>query len=164
MIDRVGRNRLAECIRHLAAGVVTNLEFEDRAEFYSPDLAIQAVFWGGPWLLYDDFRNYRLSGRYRLDPRAREGAARWILFLKTDLPYEWPVTRASVLVGLIQGVANLATLGLMARAAQRRFEKSGNISVWPFLRRSDYETALGDPPYLNGPSNYGMQPAAFGRG
>ena len=56
MIDRDRRNRLAECIRHLAAGVLTNLEFEDRAESHSADSAIQAVFWGGPWLLYDDYR------------------------------------------------------------------------------------------------------------
>ena len=162
MIDRDGRNRLAESIRHLAAGVLTNLEFEDRADFHSADNAIQAVFWGGPWLLYDDFRTYRLRGRHRLDPRVRKAAARWVLFLKTDLPYEWPVVRMGLLV-MLRVFVNLVTLGLVARRAQRSFERCGDISVWPFLRRRDYETALANPPYLNGPPNYGMQPTAFGR-
>jgi hypothetical protein len=56
------------------------------------------------------------------------------------------------------------TLGLVARRAQRTFERRGDITVWPFLRRTDYEAALRRPPCLNGPSNYGMQPTAFGRG
>ncbi len=160
MVDRDGRNRLAECIRHLAAGVTTNWEFEDEAEFDSPDPAIQAVFWGGPWLLYDDFSNYRLRGRYRLDPAVRREAARWVLFLKTDLPYEWPVVRRNLLVKVAWVLANLVTVGHVARTAQRSFEKHGDISVWPFIRRSDYEAALGNPPYLTGPSNGGVQPPA----
>jgi hypothetical protein len=163
MIDRAGRDRLAECIHQLAAGVVTNHEFEDKGEFKSSDDAIRAVFWGGPWLLYDDFRNYRLRGKYRLTPAVRKEVARWVLFLKSDLPYEWPMSQPGIL-SVLRAVANLMTLGLIARRAQRKFERFGDITVWPFLRRADYEAALRRPPYLNGPSNYGMQPAAFGRG
>jgi len=145
MIDRAGRDRLAECIHQLDAGVLTNREFEDKGEFESADHAIRAVFWGGPWLLYDDFRNYRLRGKYRLDPRVRKEAARWVLFLKADLPYEWPVAH----VGVLGALANLMTLGLAARRARRRFERCGDITVWPFLRRADHEAALRRPPYLN---------------
>ncbi len=163
MIDRMGRDRLAESIHQLAAGVITNHEFEDKGEFQSTDDAIRAVFWGGAWLLYDDFRTYRLRGKYRLDPAVRKEAARWVLFLKTDLPYEWPVTRPGMFA-ILRAFANLMTLGLVARRAQRRFERCGDFAVWPFLRRADYEAALQRPPYLNGPSNYGMQPTAFGRG
>ncbi|MGH7490040.1 MAG: hypothetical protein ACREMY_31205, partial [bacterium] len=90
MVDRAGRDRLAACIHQLAAGVLTNYDFEDEAEFDSTDRAIAAVFRGGPWLLYDDFPKYRLRGKCRLDPRVRKEAARWVLFLKTNLPYEWP--------------------------------------------------------------------------
>jgi len=115
MIDRAGRDRLAECIHQLAAGVLTNRQFEDKGEFESADDAIRAVFWGGPWLLYDDFRNYRLRGKYRLDPRVRKEAARWVLFSKTNLPYEWPVARVGVLASIVWVFANLLTLGLVAR-------------------------------------------------
>jgi hypothetical protein len=163
MIDRAGRDRLAESIHQLAAGVLTNHEFEDKGEFQSPDSAIRAVFWGGPWLLYDDFRNYRLRGKYRLRPAVRKDAARWVLFLKSDLPYEWPLAQPG-LSTVLRAVANLATLGLVARRAQRKFERRGDITVWPFLRRSDYEAALRIPPYLNGPSNSGIRPMASGRG
>lgn len=164
MIDRAGRDRLAECIHQLAAGVVTNHEFENKGEFKSADEAIRAVFWGGPWLLYDDFPNYRLRGNRRLNPAVRKEAARWVLFLKSDLPYEWPVNRRGVLSAVLHAVANLVTLGLVARRAQRNFERGGDITIWPFLRRTDYEAALRRPPYLNGPSNYGTQPTAFGLG
>jgi hypothetical protein len=165
MVDRDGRNRLAECIRHLAAGVLTNRQFEATAEFDSADPAIRAVFWGGPWFLYDDFSNYRLRGGYRLTPAVRREAARWVLFLKTDLPYEWPIVRRSILGDAIWLLTNVATVGHVARVAQCRFQKYGDISVWPFIHRSDYEAALGNPPYLSRPSNGGVQPPpAAGRG
>jgi hypothetical protein len=69
-----------------------------------------------------------------------------------------------VLSGVLQIIVNLLTLGLVARRTQRKFERWGDITVWPFVRRADYETALRRPPYLNGPSNFGIQPTASGRG
>jgi hypothetical protein len=152
-VDREGRDRLAECIRHLAAGVMTNREFESKGDFDSPDPAIQAVFWGGPWLLYDDFRNYRLRGAYRIDPAVRREAARWILFLKTDLPYEWPVIRRHFMGNVARLLTNLVTLGHVARRTQRRFEQKGDVRIWPFIRRADYEAAVADPTYLRGRSS-----------
>ncbi|MEO8484384.1 MAG: hypothetical protein ABI634_19410 [Acidobacteriota bacterium] len=154
-IDRGGRDRLAAGIRHLASGAVTNLEFEDRAEFDSPDPAIQAVFWGGPWQLYSDFRSYRLRGPDRLPNSVRREAARWILFLKTDLPYEWPPARRG-LRGLAYSIAwlagSLATAGLIRVWAKRSYAQLGDISVWPFIHRSDYDVALKTAPYLGGGS------------
>ena len=153
MIDRAARNRLAAGIRHLAAGIVTNDEFEDKALSRSADLAIEAVFSGGPWMLYHDIMRYRLRGADRLNPRVRREAARWILFLKSDLPYEWPVQRRGILATIAWILRCLLTLGYCANAAQRRFEKHGNISVWPFIRRSDFDVAVGNPVYLAKPSN-----------
>ena len=139
MIDRAARDRLAESIRQLAASAMTNWEFESKAA----------------WQLYDDFGNYRLRGRDRLDPLVRREAARWVLFLKTDLAYEWPVARCNVLRAVGWVLANLVTAGQAARRARHEFEKHGDISVWPFSRRSDYETALSTPPYLSGRSSLG---------
>ena len=151
-IDRAGRDRLAECIHQLAAGMVSNREFERKAEFASADDAIRGVFFGGPWVLYDDLRIYRLRGRDRLDPRVRRDAARWVLFLKTDLPYEWPATPFGLLGGIVYVLANVLTLGRVGRRARRQFARHGDIAVWPFVRRADYEAALSRPPYLNGPT------------
>ena len=157
MIDRDTRNRLAEGIRHLAAGVITNVEFEDRALSSSSDPAIEAVFLGGPWFLYHDIMRYRLRGPNRLSPAVRREAARWVLFLKTDLPYEWPIHRRGVLGSLAWVVLCLLTLGYCARAAQRRFARHGDISIWPFIRRSDFEAAVDKPTYLAKPSNPRLQ-------
>ena len=153
MIDRDARNRLAECIRHLAAGVITNVEFEDRVLSRSSDPAIEAIFLGGPWFLYHDIVCYRLRGADRLSPAVRREAARWIVFLKSDLPYEWSVQRRGILASLAWVGLCLLTFGYAARLAQRRFTRHGNISVWPFIRRSDFEPSVGRPTYLAKPSN-----------
>jgi hypothetical protein len=153
MIDRDARNRLAEGIRHLAAGVVTNDEFENRVLSRSSDPAIEAVFLGGPWFLYHDLMRYRLRGAYRLSPAVRREAARWIIFLKSDLPYEWPIQRRNILQSLAWIALCLLPLGYCARVAERQFARHGDISVWPFIRHSDFEASLGMPTYLAKPSN-----------
>jgi hypothetical protein len=153
MIDREARNRLAEGIRHLMAGVTTNDEFEDRSLSRSMDPAIHAVFAGGPWFLYHDIMPHRLRGQYRVGPSVRREAARWVLFLKTNLPYEWPVVCRGVFSSILWLGLSIVTLGFYARAARRKFERHGDISVWPFIRRTDYDASLSTPPYLAKPSN-----------
>lgn len=150
MIDRAARNRLAEGIRHLAAGIITNVEFENAVLASSPDPAVHAVFLGGPWFLYHDLMRYRLTGAHRLRPGVRRDAARWVLFLKSDLPYEWPLERRGMIGTLLRVVLNILTIGFVARTARRRFTQSGDLDVWPFLRQSDYEVALHKPLYLAG--------------
>ena len=157
MIDRDARNRLAESIRHLAAGTITNVEFEERVLSSSSDPAVRAVFVGGPWFLYHDLMRYRLRGKHPLSPAVRREAARWVLFLKSDLPYEWPVERRGIVGSLVWVILNLFTVGFFARSSQRRFAQSGDIAVWPFVRPSDYEVALARPPYLAKPSNHRLQ-------
>ena len=151
MVDRPARNRLAEGIRHLAAGAITNVEFEDRLVLSSPDPAVRAVFFGGPWFLYHDVMRYKLRGAHRLDPAVRRHAARWVLFLKSDLPYEWPLKRRGILRSVAWFALNLFTLGCLARLEHRSFTRHGAIQVWPFIRHEDYEAALLTPPYLSRP-------------
>ena len=148
MIDRDARNRLAEGIRHLAMGLITNFELEEEAWSDSADPAVHAVFLGGPWYLCHDLVRYRLSGKNKLCPAVRRDAARWVLFLKTDLPYEWPVERRGFVgaCGLVS--LSLLSLGFLARKAQRQFAGRGDMTVWPFIRRSDFEATLTRPSYL----------------
>lgn len=153
MIDRFSRDRLAEGIRHLVAGQTTNWQFEDYSEVPSEDPALKAVFYSGPWLLYDDWPQYRLRGRHRIESAGRHEIARWIMFLKTDLPYEWPVPQRGYLRQLAWILANVVTLGALTRRQHRFFAMAGDIQVWPFLRQSDYEAALTSPVYLGIPSN-----------
>ncbi len=149
MIDRAARDRFAEALRHLVSGQITNDEFEDRLLLRSNDPAVKAVFWNAAWLLYDDLKEYRLVGRYRLPRETRRATARWILFLKSDLPYEW--TRGLWLFRFPGYVVNLVTLGIAGAIAARRVKRSGDFEVWPFKRRADYEAALRLPTCLAGP-------------
>lgn len=149
MVDREARNKLAEAMRALASGLITNDEFEDKRLPHSiEDPAISEVFSKGAWLLYSDLEEYRLSGIHRLDENTKSVVARWVLFLKTDLPYEWPVS--STKQGLLRFIiANILTLGAANKSYASKYQACGDIEVWPFLRRADYELALQNPVYLN---------------
>jgi len=143
MIDFAARRRLATGVRHLAIGRITNDEFEDlyaREAARSLDSAVRAVFWQGAWLLYSDFQQTRYAGRNRLPKDTRRHIARWILFLRTPLPYEWPLE--SWWQGLAWVPVHLVTLGFSARLRSKRWRASGEFAVWPFRRWTDYRAAL----------------------
>lgn len=81
------RRRVAEALRHFAAGRTTNREFERALEttpssgFYDPVLDSVEHF---AWLMYDDFETHRLDGKRKLSREARRAIARWIFFLRSD--------------------------------------------------------------------------------
>ena len=90
MIDQRARNRMAELVRHLVAGLITNDEFEDRLPA-SSDPAIHELFYLGVWTLYSDLSDYRLTGADAIGGEERHEVARYILFLKAGLEYRWPL-------------------------------------------------------------------------
>lgn len=147
MIDRSARNQLAEALRVLAAGLVSNDEFEDSRLPHSHDVAIREIFSRGAWMLYSDNREYRLTGKNKLDAATKSEVARWVLFLKTDLQYQWPVYSRLHMLGML--LANIMTLGMANRIFISRFAAYGDADVWPFIRKADYEAALHSPPYLH---------------
>jgi len=147
MIDRAGRDALAVQLRRLASGRVTNAEFDgvrlDRAE----DEALVAIGDAG-WSLYDDVFVYRLRGRRALKPETLEAVARCVLFLDTNLPYEWPPRRPS-----IKSICfTLLTFGRWLKRDRERWQALGPYHVWPFYREADYHTALANPRRLTGNS------------
>ncbi len=149
LIDRNARDRLAEAMRALASGLITNDEFENsRLPHGAEDVAIREVYSKGAWMLYSDLHEYRFTGNSKLDDATKAEVARWVLFLKTDLPYEWPASSALLSLAIL--MANLLTFGVANRLFTSRFHAYGDISVWPFISESDYEIALRFPPYLVG--------------
>lgn len=147
MIDRESRRTVCELLRHLAAGQISNDQFEDRLPGRSDDPAIFEIRHQA-WLLYSDLREYRFVGKNRLSAEHRRAIARWILFLQSDLEYEWP--RPAWYVYPLFVLGNLFTLGLLGQVFTRRFKRCGDFDVWPFIRRSDYERPLREPKYLRG--------------
>ena len=145
MIDRDGRTRLGEMLRHLASGVVTNFQFEDRAPGRSKDMAIREIR-DATWFFYSDVREHRLSGPDRLTPETKSAIARCVLFLQTDLEYEYPVMSRGKLLGRF--LAGICTLGLAPYLLRWRKEPEEH---WPFLRLADLEAARSNPRILAAP-------------
>ena len=137
------RVRLSELLRHLVAGQITNDEFEDRGPGDSGDPAIREVRYAA-WFLYDDLREYRLAGQDKLPDDVRSDVARWVLFLHSDLEYEYPLH--GPLASLAFVVANLLTLGMLGRLWRRQFRDKQDL--WPFFRREDLAAAISRPVLL----------------
>jgi len=145
MIDLAARTQLAQSARWLIAGRITNYQFDDGVPS-SMDPAVNEIYSKAFWLLYCDLREYRLSGNDRVAPDVRTAAARSILFLKSGLPYEWPVLSRSSAALLV--LCNLLTLGYAGRKYLAKVSKSGDVSLWPFRTKEQYAKALEKPPYL----------------
>ena len=146
MVDDIARRRLAELARHLAAGRITNADFEEQRPS-SSERALYEVYFYGLWPLYDDFITHRLTGRRALTPAGRAWVARIILFLRSGQPYEYP--KVTGLLQLPVLVLSIVTLGWFGRVWVRHKWRHADQAVWPFFSREDYERALANPVYLN---------------
>jgi hypothetical protein len=132
-------------LRHLASGQISNRDYEKRTLISSRDVAVREI-WNAAWGLYSDVRTHRLTGKHGLTADTKEAVARCILFLHSELPWEWP-TRGFP-ASLLFFAGSVCTLGLLARWDRRRYRAAGEFVVWPFFRRPDYEAALRDPKLL----------------
>jgi hypothetical protein len=144
MIDRAGRDQVALLIRRLASGQAATDHYEDVFwDLKSEDAGVQAVLHAG-WTTYGDWSPKRFRGPHALTPQTMAAVARCVLFLKSDLPYEWPESPPR----LAAFFADVLTLGFAARRRRRLFEAAGDYHVWPFLRYADYKRALEHPPFM----------------
>ena len=158
MVDRKARNLFAQSIRALVAGQITNDEFEDvrLPALHTADPAIAAIYQEGAWHLYSDLEEHRLRGKHALSSQDKAHVARWVLFLKTDLPYAWPELRGLRFFAL--GIANIVTIGLANKVYANWFKRHGDIDVWPFINREDLAVAQQHPVYLGVTSNNSFKP------
>ncbi|MHC4447340.1 MAG: DUF1707 domain-containing protein [Planctomycetota bacterium] len=152
MVDRLRRDQVAELLRHFAAGLITNDDFEDRIHTIldDPPNLQDKVLWAVrelAWFFYDDLSTHTLTGKYALTRQERGDFARWILFLYSSQEYKWPEFSFVFPGGLFR---NLITFGQCGRRAQRQFESAGDFGVWPFIRRHDMDTARLRPRLLAG--------------
>ena len=118
-----------------------------------PDEALGAISIRA-WYLYDDIRTHKLKGKWALTQRSRREVARWIVFLHSDLEYEWPSEQLPGVLGVYGALfANLLTLGWWSRKRSRDQERHlssiGDLDVWPFVRRADFAQANSHPRLLS---------------
>ena len=148
MVHREERRATSLHLRRLASGRITTREHDDARVWQSPDPAVVAISDAG-WGLYGDFSTYRLRGDHSLPPETMAAIGRCVLFLDSDLEYEWPTLRHP-LWAIILGLISLGQLGPLSFRGRRRWKATGDHSVWPFFRRSDYKVALSEPRFLTG--------------
>ena len=120
----------------------------------SGDPAIYAIF-DTARLYYSDLNEHRLSGSRRLHPDMKRARMRWILFLDSDLRYEWPpiqhpgadptAQRDGGLLSLVLGF-----FGKGQSEAATVFDAAGHYPVWPFISANDYREVLLNPRRLAG--------------
>lgn len=151
MIDRSSRDRLAEALRHLLSGQLGNLAFDDLdgpgGVTHSDDPALLETFYA-VWPAYDDFRSHplRLTDGQSLDFK------RFILFLHSGAEFEWPRRR----LGVVDWFWRVADDITGQRFAWWPVTADGDMAVWPFFRRDDYDSALRSPRLLRGKVEHGF--------
>ena len=150
MIERARRRKLADLFDAFASGLLTDLAFDDSAARIclssrlgasDEDKAFQAIL---NWVEDREAWPWYLGGRsdaYLAATDPERLLQQCVVFLRTDLEYEWPIEQKG---GCL---LNLFTLGQWNRIAvpriRNRMQSMGDPTVWPFLRKSDYEAALG---------------------
>ncbi len=176
MIDKDRRKKLAFHLRHLSVGLISNDDFENnlmddvtngwlpeqyhRANEAKFDDKIIEPMLMLCWGLYDDTRNHKLIGSDKLSEESLKIIARCILFLQTNLEYEWPYfdTRSPLAkFSLSELVLCILTLGQYYREkrneleeAYMEFQKLGNYDIWPFFKETDFADTLQMRPFLTG--------------
>ena len=163
--SRPDREILAEAVRQLASGTITNDEFEDRTCLREGEDPTLDAIYDFVWSFYSDCHRHRLRGRHRLSPLQRSVFARCVLFLHSDRAYEWPENAkwlwrpqrrpwlpADLTQVMFQGVSRAAREDARRREKieDARFGARVDDRIWPFARRSDLMEALSNPRYLTG--------------
>ncbi len=143
------RDRYANLLQHFIGGQVTNFEYMDRFDEISIDLnradpAVDELF-RAIWVTYCDICKHKMTGDYAVEGESKKTVLRFILFLHSDFPFEWPTTKVS------DFLLNLLSMGLYGKLKKPDPARiDGNEDVWPFFRREDYEYAVAHPKLLNG--------------
>jgi hypothetical protein len=152
--SRSPRDQMAEAMRQLASGLITNDEFDRRYDLLpSSDEVCELYLFA--WGFYNDTHTHRLRGKHRLSKLQRQVFARCALFLRSGLPYQYD--RKAKWLWAKQGGSginvftwlllwcNPRAVEIMAVRAERQ-ERYGSDEViddriWPFRSRADLELA-----------------------
>ena len=152
MVDHGARAKAFQSLRRFVACETTNDEYEDEyplPELFgrrrSSDRAVRAIY-EFSWSWFDDIYPHKLEGKHSLTEEAGLIAERCLLFLQSDLEYEWKEGRfigngsvSSVLVTL--GLTQYC-LSLTEQLAAHLDQPEGDASVWPFFRKTDYDKVV----------------------
>lgn len=177
MVDKQRRKKLAFHLRQLSVGQTTNDDFEygiveEMTDGWLPDqyyrsknavnddaiiIPMLELCWG----LYDGTRRHKLIGSDKLAPESLKAIAVCILFLHSDLKYEWPPIDTVPHFSLADLLMAVLTLGYSVKIKRGEMEKNylkwqaaGDFNVWPFFSQADYKKQLEQLSFLSGVKNH----------
>jgi hypothetical protein len=134
VVDRSARNIAADVIREFMEGSISNREYERRYPRSNDDLALREIY-VQIWFLYSDLKEHNLSGKHALKDEPRTFLDRCILFLRSDLEFQWPRQKFRPWYGIFRIIG----LGRFIDRRERGELDMGNVNVWPFLKKTEYE-------------------------
>jgi hypothetical protein len=137
MIDRHARDIAADAVRDFMQGSISNKEYERRFPTAKGDPALWAIY-ANLWFCYSDVSEHTLTGKHALGDDSRAILERCVLFLRTDLEFRWPPPKFRLRYGILR----LLGLGQIVKRWEGGDVSIGDVEVWPFLRKADYERAL----------------------
>jgi hypothetical protein len=129
----------ADAVRDFMGGSISNREYERRYPRTKGDPALRAIYIA-LWFGYSDTSEHTMTGKHALNDEGRALVERCVLFLRTDLEFQWPVPSS---LCLWYSFLRLVGLGWIVRRLAAQDMSMGDADVWPFLRKTDYEEAGG---------------------
>ena len=139
MRDLAKRRALAEQVRWLIGGRITNDAFEnflyDEGCFGSEDRTVDEIAWWA-WSLYSDARTYRLMGKHAVDRTTRNRAIRAIVLLRSGQDYRWPTIQEPYAVFMLRALSDnwwLPTTGAAMLALYNYGATLGGVMLGPLL-------------------------------
>ena len=134
MIDRDARDVAALVLREFADGLTSTAQYEHRYPESRIDPAIWEIF-AQVWFFYSDVKTHTLTGRHALNDARRAFVERCIVFLKSDVEFQWPRQRFRPWSGLLR----LLGFGRVLRRCEEFESDVGDKDAWPFLDRAQFE-------------------------
>jgi hypothetical protein len=134
MVDRHARDIAGDALQDLLRGSISNDEYERKYPIAKDDPALRAIF-VQVWFYYSDMHEHKLTSRYVPSDASRAFLERCVLFLKSNLEFQWPKSEFRLRYGIMR------LLGL-GRIVERRIKQKysvGDEEVWPFLKKTEYE-------------------------
>jgi hypothetical protein len=175
MIDNERRKKLALHLRHLSVGLISNDKFEnnvmdDVTKGWLPEqyrrskkakfddkviVPMLELCWG----LYDDTRNHKLTGKDQLSKKSLKIIACCILFLHSEIEYEWPdfdFMNPLFKFSVKELFMTILTFGKYYRDKRQEqkqsyldYQELGTYECWPFFKLDDYNEQLTKQPFLS---------------
>ena len=134
MVDRQARDIAADSLRAFVKGSISNEEYERRYPKSKDDPALWEIY-VQVWFFYSDLRAHTLTGKYAVNDEGRAFLERCILFLKSNVEFQWPRQKFRPWYGILR----LFGFGPTLKRREKEEMSIGDTGVWPFLKKAQYQ-------------------------